>query len=46
MVIPFNCYLSWGLAHVMHVWERGQIYQSYMIPLHQNRWNHKYSTAY
>ena len=25
MVIPLFCYLSWGLARVMHAWDRGQL---------------------
>src|SRR5712692_6099211 len=31
MVISLSCYLSWGSAHVIHVWERGQLYHSCMF---------------
>src|SRR5581483_7145993 len=34
IVIPLSCYLSWGLAHAIHVWERGSCYHSCMFLLY------------
>src|SRR5437660_12810143 len=31
IVIPLSCYLSWGLAHMIHVRERGNCYHSCMF---------------
>src|ERR1700682_5467262 len=34
IVIPLSCYLSWGSAHMIHVWDWGNSYHSYMFLLY------------